>query len=72
MRLELGALQASSVQLTFTNTTTRVLWVQAGMVLRGTPMRTHDPIVLEAVDRVGQVRYGQREAVIALRLLGNA
>jgi hypothetical protein len=35
-------------------------------------MRTHDPIVLEAVDRVGQVRYGQREAVIALRLLGNA
>jgi len=71
VRLELGALQASSVQLTFTNTTTRVLWVQAGMVLRGTPMRTHDPIVLEAVDRVGQVRYGQREAVIALRLMGN-
>ncbi|MFZ4828958.1 MAG: hypothetical protein ACOYLB_16535 [Phototrophicaceae bacterium] len=69
--LEMGALQASSVQLTFINTTTRVLWVQAGMMLRGTPMRTHDPIVLEVVDRIGQVRYGQREAVIVSPLMGN-
>ena len=71
VQLELSALQASSVRLTFTNTTTRMVWVQAGMVLRGTPVHTHDPIVLEATDALGQVRYGKREVVIAPRLMGD-